>query len=176
MNVASVSRIVVSLDRVLHRATAVGIWSALVVGLTFGQTPSLAGALFIVNQPWVRPAKIAQTTEAYMNLTSTDGASLVAVSTPAAKEAAIRAPGKNTVNARGVRLPAGTLVALAPGHYRVVLKQLVKALQPGDRVPMTLRVDLDDGSHQEIAVDAEVRLRSPIDDERRAHSHAHSPH
>ena len=74
-----------------------------------------------------------------------------------------------------MRLPAGTLVALEPGHYRVVLQQLVKTLQPGDRVPMTLRIDLDDGSRQEIAVDAEVRLRSPIDDERRAHAHAH-PH
>jgi periplasmic copper chaperone A len=175
MDITSVCGVVVSLNRALPRTTAVGIWSALMVALALGTTPSLAGALFIVNQPWVRPAKIAQTTEAYMNLTSTDGGSLVAVSTAAAKEAAIRAPGKSTINAPSVRLPAGTLVALAPGHYRVVLKQLLKALQPGDRVPMTLRVDLDDGSHQEIAVDAEVRLRSPIDDERRAHSHAHSP-
>lgn len=144
--------------------------------LVLAPRPSAAGALFIVNQPWVRPAKTGQTTEAYMNLTSTDGARLVAVSTDAAKEVGIRAPGKSTVNAPYVKLPAGALVALAPGGYRVVLKQLVRALQPGDRVPMTLRIDLDDGSHQDIAVDAEVRLRSPIDDERRAHSHAHSPH
>ena len=64
------------------------------LGLVLAPTPSAAGALFIVNQPWVRPAKTAQTTEAYMNLTSTDGARLVAVRTDAAKEAAIRAPGK----------------------------------------------------------------------------------
>jgi copper(I)-binding protein len=145
-------------------------------GLVLAPTPSAAGALFIVNQPWVRPAKTAQTTEAYMNLTSTEGARLVAVRTDAAKEAAIRAPGKATVSAPSVRLPAGTLVALAPGHYRLVLKQLIKTLELGDRVPMTLRIDLDDGSHQDIVVNAEVRLRSPIDDERRAHSHAHSPH
>ena len=95
-------------------------------------------ALFIVNQPWVRPAQAAQSTEAYMNLTSTDGAKLVAVRTDAAKEAAIRAPGKTTVGAPSVRLPAETLVALAPGHYRIVLNQLLRTLKPGDRVPMTL--------------------------------------
>jgi len=166
----------VSFNRVLPRTTAVGIWSALMVGLALGPTPSLAGALFIVNQPWVRPAKVAQTTEAYMNLTSTDGAILVSIGTGAAKETVIRAPGKPAVNAPSVRLPPGTLVALAPGHYRLALKQLTRTLQPGDRVPMTLRIDIDDGSQQEIAVDAEVRLRSPVDDERRAHSHARSPH
>jgi len=146
------------------------------LGLVLAPRPSAAGALFIVNQPWVRPAKTGQTTEAYMNLTSTEGARLVAVRTDAAKEAAIRAPGTTTVNAPSVRLPAGTLVALAPGQYRLVLKQLIKTLALGDRVAMTLRVDLDDGAHQDIAVNAEVRLRSPIDDELRAHSHAHSPH
>ena len=106
-----------------------------------GPTPSAAGALFIVNQPWVRPAKTAQTTEAYMNLTSTEGARLVAVRTDAAKEAAIRAPGKTTVNAPSVRLPAGTLVALAPGQYRLVLKQLIKTLAAGRPRP-------DDAPHR----------------------------
>ena len=91
--VDSVGRFVVSLNWVLRRSTAVGTCSVLMLGLVLAPTPSTAGALFIVNQPWVRPAKTAQTTEAYMNLTSTEGAKLVAVRTDAAKEAAIRAPG-----------------------------------------------------------------------------------
>ena len=36
-----------------------------------------ASALFIVNQPWVSPASKGQTTRAYMNLTSTEGATLL---------------------------------------------------------------------------------------------------
>ena len=82
------------LNRGLRYRTAVGIGSALMAGFVLGPAPSFAAALFIVNQPWVRPAKVAQTTEAYMNLTSTDGAKLVAVSTTAAKDAVIRAPGR----------------------------------------------------------------------------------
>ena len=78
--------------------------------IAFALIASDASALFIVNQPWVRPAGKAQTTYAYMNLTSTDGARL-------------------------------------------------------------LEAHSDDGTVHEIPVNAEVRLRSPIDDERRAHHH-----
>src|SRR5271168_3334398 len=45
---------------------------ALGCALGLGLTAPYASALFIVNQPWIRPAQQAQATEAYMNLTSTD--------------------------------------------------------------------------------------------------------
>jgi hypothetical protein len=48
--------------------------------------------LFIVNQPWLRPAKSGQSTEMYMNLTSTDGATLVAVRSDEAAAIVIRGP------------------------------------------------------------------------------------
>jgi len=153
-----------------HRAF-VGSRLALMLGLVATMTASPASALFIVNQPWVRPAPVAQSTEAYMDLTSTEGAKLVGVRTDAAKAATIRAPGTTAVTATGVTLPPKTLVSLAPGQYRVALNQLLRTLKLGDRVNLTLTIELDDGSRQEIAVNAEVRQRSPIDDERRAHTH-----
>jgi periplasmic copper chaperone A len=157
----------------MRRVPSFGFRAALLFGLATAVTISPAHALFIVNQPWVRPAQVAQSTEAYMDLTSTDGATLVAVTTNAAKGATIRAPGKATVTAKKVTLPAQALVALAPGRYRIALHHLLQTLKLGDRVAMTLTIELADGSLQVIPVDAEVRLHSPIDDDTRGHSHPH---
>ena len=148
----------------------------LIVALVAAIATSPANALFVVNQPWVRPAQIAQSTEVYMNLTSTEGAKIIAVHTDVATIATMRAPGKTAVSAPSLTLPPRTLVALAPGQYRILLKELLRTLKQGDRLMLTLTIVLDDGARQDIAVDAEVRLRSPIDDERRAHAHTHSPH
>jgi copper(I)-binding protein len=132
-----------------------------------------ANALFIVNQPWVRPAQTAQSTEAYMDLTSTEGATLVGVRADVAKTVSIRAPGSAVAIATKVVLPSKVLVALAPGQYRIAFSHLLRTLQRGDRVELTLTIEQHDGSLQEIVVNAEVREHSPIDDERRVHDHAH---
>jgi copper(I)-binding protein len=71
----------------------------------------------------------------------------------------------------GLALPAKSEVALAPGHDRLALAGLTRTLKIGDRVNITLVVRDDKGTVQEIAVNAEVRHRSPVDDERRAHHH-----
>lgn len=146
--------------------------AAFVLGLA--TAAAQADGLFVVNQPWVRPAQAGQTTEAYMDLTSTAGAKLVSVASAAAPAVAIRAPDKRRGAAPTVTLPAGTLVALAPGEYRIALQRVARTLKPGDRVPLTLTIEAADGSRQEIPVDAEVRLHSPIDDELRAHKHKHA--
>jgi periplasmic copper chaperone A len=132
-----------------------------------------AHAIFVVNQPWLRPAAKGGPTEVYMDLTSTEGAVLVAVRTEAAANAAIRAPGSARSVAR-LALPAGKLIRLAPGAYRIGLDRLVRTIALGDRVAFTLTIETLDGSRQEIGVDAEARRRSPLDDERRTHSHSHS--
>ncbi len=166
------------LDRAKRPHSCAGLRSALIFGLAAAVAPLPASALFIVNQPWVRPALAAQSTEAYMNLTSTEGAKLVAVRSDAAKSVALRAPGRKPVVVPNVALPAKVLVPLAPGQYRIALNQVLRTLKLGDRLALTLTLELDDGSRQDIDVDAEVRLRSPIDDERRAHAHppGQSPH
>ncbi len=66
-----------------------------------------ASALFVVNQPWLRPAARGQSTEAYMNLTSTDGANLVAVRTERCRS------GRHSRS--GQRRAAGSVIA-APGR------------------------------------------------------------
>lgn len=157
----------------MHRPSLAGVCAALMLGLVATMAASPASALFIVNQPWVRPAPVAQSTEAYMDLTSTEGAKLVGVRTDAAKSAAIRAPGKTAVTATSITLPPKRLVSLAPGQYRIALNQLLRTLKLGDRVNLTLTIELGDGSRQDIAVNAEVRLHSPLDDEHRAHTHTH---
>ncbi|SRR5260370_15873312 len=141
--------------------------------LSLGLSAQHASALFVVNQPWVRPAQSTQVTEAYMNLTSTEGATLVGAVSAAAGSVAIRAPGKPAGDLARLPLPAQSLVALGPGGYHLVLRRLMGTLKVGDRVQITLTIENADGSRQDIGVNAEVRLRSPIDDEMRAHKHAH---
>ena len=145
----------------------------LVGALAFALLASDASALFIVNQPWVRPARKTQTTNAYMNLTSSDGARLLAARSEAALHVSLRSA--HSTAATGLALPAKSEIALAPGHDHLRLTGLTRALEIGDRIAITLTVRDDDGTLQEITVSAEVRFRSPVDDERRAHHHRQHP-
>jgi copper(I)-binding protein len=109
-----------------------------------------------------------------MNLTSTDAATLVGVRTDDAEGIAIRPPGKPTRAVATLPMPPGTLVALAPGKSRLALIKLKRNVKLGDRLLLTLTIEGPDGTRQEIPVNAEARMRSPLDDERRAHGkHAH---
>jgi copper(I)-binding protein len=130
-----------------------------------------ARAVFVVTEPWVRPAGRSQTTEVFVNLTSTEGATLVALRSDAAATAAVHAAGQGKAELTRLPLPAGITVALAPGRTRIVLEELARTLRLGDRVVFTLTVEAADGTRREIPMDAEVRLRSPTDDHRRAHAH-----
>ena len=127
-----------------------------------------ARAIFIVNQPWIRPAAQGRSTEAYMDLTSTEGAVLVGARSEIAAVSII-APGKAARSVRNLPLPAQTMVSLAPGAYRLLLSKLARSVKRGDRVLMMLTIEAADGSRQDIPVDAEARTHSPVDDERRAH-------
>ena len=150
-----------------HRLPARRLALAGAVG--FALLASDASALFIVNQPWVRPARKARTTSAYMNLTSTDGATLLAARSESALHVSLRST--HSTAAAGLPLAAKSEIALAPGHDHLRLTGLTRALKIGDRINITLIVRDNDGSVQEITVSAEVRFRSPVDDERRAHRH-----
>jgi copper(I)-binding protein len=129
-----------------------------------------AGALFIVNQPWVLPAAKGGSTAVYMDLTSTEGATLVAAKSDAAESVSIRGP-KGTPRGAPLALPARTIVHLAPNGYRLVLERTTRSIKRGERVLLTLVIEASDGSRQEIGVNAEARLDSPLDAERRMHSH-----
>ena len=127
---------------------------------------SVAAGVFTVNAPWVRPASRGQATEAFMELTSSDASTLVGARATVAGRTTLRGA-KGPVGT--IALPAGRALLLAPAGPRIALAGLDRPLQLGDRVSITLVVRRADGTQDEIPVDAEVRRRSPIDDERRAH-------
>ena len=111
-----------------------------------------------------------------MNLTSTDGATLVAVQTDDAEEIVIRPPGKDARTVATLAMPAGALVALAPGKSRLAMIKLKRGVKLGERILLTLTIEGADGARQQIPVNAEARMRSPLDDERRAHAHGKHAH
>ncbi len=147
---------------------------ALACGLGLCVLAADACALFIVNQPWLRPAKSGQSTEMYMNLTSTDGATLVAARTDEAAAIMIRGPGKGARTLDALPLPANAEVALAPGKTHFLVIKLARTVKLGERIAVTLTIEGSDGARQDIPLLAEARMRSPVDDELRSHhQHAH---
>lgn len=136
-----------------------------------------AGAgLFVVNEPWALPAAAAASTDVYMNLRSSDGATLVGARCAEAATVSIEVPdaahrGKFRTVPR-LPLPAGETVRLAPGQAHLRVAGLRRALKLSEHVALELTLQAADGSTQEIPVTAEVRRRSPTDDETRAHGHS----
>ncbi len=112
---------------------------------------------------WVRGTVPAQkTTGAFVTLTSTGEAKLVAVSTPAAKSAEIHASeekdGVMHMHAvEAIALPAGKRVELKAGSFHIMLVGLTRPLAAGDQVPLTLTIEEAGGKRTQVEVRAEVR-------------------
>ena len=112
---------------------------------------------------WVRGTVPAQkTTGAFMTLTSSEEAKLVAVSTPAAKSVEIHASAEHhgvmQMHAvETIALPAGRRVELKPGSFHIMLVGLAKPLVAGDTVPLTLTIEDSRGKRTQVEVRAEVR-------------------
>jgi copper(I)-binding protein len=130
-----------------------------------------AQAVFVVTEPWIRPAQQAHSTEAYMELMSSDGATLIGARTPVAASVALKGVHGATGAPIALPLPATATVMLAPGKIRLALGKITRTLRIGDRVPLTLVIRDVSGGTQQIEVDAEVRLHSPTEDHLRPHSH-----
>src|SRR5258706_6304665 len=77
------------------------------LGLALALGAADASALFIVNQPWVVPAAKGRSTMAYMDLTSTEGAALVAAKSDAAAQVSIGGPKPASSTARVPASPGG---------------------------------------------------------------------
>ncbi|HSV19841.1 MAG TPA: copper chaperone PCu(A)C [Casimicrobiaceae bacterium] len=131
----------------------------------------VAGAgVVTVSQPWLPPAARHASTPLYLVLGTSEPATLVGARSPLGEVQLY--DGKRRVEAWPL-VPGATLVMTVNGPHLVV-RDIDHALARSERVPITLRLRDADGDVHEIEVDAEVRLRSPIDDERRAHGmHPH---
>jgi len=134
---------------------------------------SLAVAVITVSDPWVRVAPNGKSAEVFMEIRSSEVATIVGVESDVAADVPIQRPGTRRAAADKIPLPAGTHVKLAPGAYRFLLPKLNRSLKLGDRVALSLIVEASDGSRQAIPVNAEVRRRSAYDDHLHPHSHAH---
>lgn len=108
-----------------------------------------------------------------MNITATEGATLVGARADSAAAVTLQAPGAATRTVAKIALPAGKIVGLAPGRYRLTLRGLDHNVRLGDIVPLMLTIRDAKGGVQTIPVGLVGRWRSPIDDERRAHEHRH---
>ena len=116
--------------------------------------------------PWIRPAAAHAAARAYFDLGSSEAVTLVAVRSPLGAVALMRG------NARVAAIPVspGVPVAMTPAREHLLVQGVARKLALGERVPLTLVLRDAAGATREIEVSAEVRLRSPIDDERRAHA------
>ncbi|MCC6196264.1 MAG: copper chaperone PCu(A)C [Burkholderiales bacterium] len=139
--------------------------AALVACALFAAVPARAG-VFSVAEPWTRPAAAGASTEAFMQIMSSGGATLVEVRSTLAGRVRLVSGATRQDPPFALALPPRATVKLAPGGTRVVLERLARPLKLRDRVPLTLVLRNADGTMQEIAVDAEVRRRSPSDDHR----------
>jgi hypothetical protein len=122
-----------------------------------------AAASVTATDAWVRGTVPAQkSTGAFVTLTSTEDARVVAVTTPAARSAQIHQSlmdgGRASMrHVESLTLPAGRSVELRPGGYHVMLEDLARPLAEGDRVPLTFTIEDKGGKRSRVEVDAAVR-------------------
>jgi periplasmic copper chaperone A len=125
--------------------------------------PQWAHAEVTISKPWVRATVPGQkVAAAYMEIRSSENATLVGAASPAAKTAEVHemSMDNGVMKMREIprlELPAGKTVALKPGGYHVMLTDIVKPLKAGDSVPITLTVETADKRRSTIEIKAEVR-------------------
>jgi len=116
-----------------------------------------------VKDPWIRGTVQGQSaTGAFMELTGKSNARLVGAASPVAKIVEVH---NMTVEngvmkmfpVEGVDLPAGKTVKLAPGGYHVMLMELQKPLNAGDKVPLKLTFELANKKRETVDLTVDVR-------------------
>ena len=118
---------------------------AFAAALTLIAAPVLAASAPQVSQAWSRPAPQGGNGAGYAMITSAGPAdTLVAVATPVAARAEIHESmimnGQAMMHPRpgGLKIPAGSTVALKPGGWHIMLMGLKQPLRAGDHYPATL--------------------------------------
>ena len=128
---------------------------------------SAAWAQVDVKGAWARPAVAGQSgTGAFMQLRSADGARVVGVASTVANVVEIHEMKMegSVMRMRAVpvlELPAGKAVELKPGGYHVMLMDLKRVLQPGEKFTVELRIERKDKSLVSQPVEVEVRASPP---------------
>lgn len=116
-----------------------------------------------VRDAWIRGTVQGQSaTGAFMELSAKADARLVAASSPVAKVTEVHNMRMESGVMRmfpvaGIDIPAGKSVRLASGGYHVMLMQIDKPLNPGDKVPLLLTFELKDKKRETVELSVEVR-------------------
>ncbi|MEN9485856.1 MAG: hypothetical protein RJB37_3736 [Pseudomonadota bacterium] len=122
-----------------------------------------AHAQVTVKEPWVRGTVASQkATGAFMQLSTTEAVRLVEVRSGAAKIVEVhemRMEGDRMMMKAvpGIDLVPGQMLELKPGGFHVMLIDVVKPLNAGDKVPLTLVLEGKDRKRIQVEVSAEVR-------------------
>jgi periplasmic copper chaperone A len=115
-----------------------------------------------VTEAWVRATYPGQQTgAAYLKIRSEKNAKLTGVQTPVAKRAEIHTMHmkEGVMQMRELdsfTLPAGQTVSFTRGGHHIMLIDLKKPLQPGDKVPLKLNIEHDDGN---VVIDVQAEVR-----------------
>lgn len=137
--------------------------------------PALARAEVTVSEPWIRGMVAGQTaTGAFMTIRSTDPVKLVGASTPVAQRVEIH---KMEMDQGVMRMrpmdtldiPANHAVVLEPGGYHVMLLGVAKPLAKGQKVPVTLMFQHEDGKSTSTEVQAEVHALTETHEMKKMH-------
>ena len=116
-----------------------------------------------VENAWVRSTVAPQkATGAFMKLTTSADATLVAAASPVASQVEIHESSMNggVMQMRAVtrvELPANKSVELKPGGYHVMLMGLAKPIAAGDDVPIVLTIEDRQGKRSTVNVVAKAR-------------------
>ncbi len=116
-----------------------------------------------IKDAWIRGTVQGQSaTGAFMELTGKSNARLIGAASPVAKVVEVHnMKVENGVMKMfpvdGVELPAGKPVKLAPGGYHVMLMDLQKPLNAGDKVPLKLTFELANKKRETVDLSVEVR-------------------
>jgi copper(I)-binding protein len=159
----------------MTRRAPAASWCVGAFGVLLLAPAPAAHAIFSVTEPWVRAEANGRTAEVFMKVRSSDAATLIRVDSFAARTATIRSGTAKAATA-SLDLPAGSIVELKPNASHIRLSGRVRRLKLGEYVPKTLFVRSHDGREQKHFINAEVRHRSPTDDEAVAHGHAGHRH
>jgi len=116
-----------------------------------------------VKDAWIRGTVQGQSaTGAFMELTGKSNARLVGATSPIAKTVEVHnMKVENGIMKMfpvdGIDLPAGKPVKLAPGGYHVMLMDLQKPLNAGDKVPLKLTFEMANKKREIVDLSVEVR-------------------
>ena len=116
-----------------------------------------------VQNAWVRGTVAQQpSTGAFFQITSVQGGKLVSATSPVAEtvqihEMKMEGNVMKMGEVSGLDLPAGKLVELKPGGYHVMMMGLKQPLKGGDKVPLTLTVQGQDGKPEVLELSVPVR-------------------